>query len=537
LYRRAASLHELGNNAQALSDLARLLAHDGGNALALQLKEKIKTSEISASPSSNSLDAEFELEVESLRQKALQKLGEGNGVEAAAILENALLLPSLSSGEPTESKTELVVTLLHLLVSAHFASENYVQALEAASKILFRQPKNFKALLKRAEAAHKLGRLETAKGDIRMVLQIEPSSVEAQVLQASMTEDEVAKSLMLKDKGNEAMNAKKFAEAVALYTESIDCNPNNSVSINNRAQAYLKLSQFAEAERDATRAMNMNEKDKSSTNYHKALFRRALSRRGMGGAHVALAVEDLRALVELDQSNKSYQAELDKTLILQKEIKANASRRSTSSASSLPSPPPMSTRPVLTSPSLDLKERSTTKRTPVSEAASSPAAAMSASLPPTPPSVPSHEKVGGGGSDSGLKKAAAKAASASAAVKSSVPSEPPKTMYELERQWRALKSKPELFASYIKLFKKSTYKKVIKEAISQEILSSIVIALRDHCEKEEILVALGGIAQSSSFDMTVALLPEDDATNLRAVFAKLDSSDAETVELRGKYRM
>jgi hypothetical protein len=70
-----------------------------------------------------------------------------------------------------------------------------------------------------------------------------------------------------------------------------------------------------------------------------------------------------------------------------------------------------------------------------------------------------------------------------------VPSEPPKTVYELERVWRGLKNHPSLFAEYLCLFKRSTFKRVIKETISPDLISSVLSAVKD-----QLLVANGNSA-------------------------------------------
>ena len=41
-----------------------------------------------------------------------------------------------------------------------------------------------------------------------------------------------------------------------------------------------------------------------------------------------------------------------------------------------------------------------------------------------------------------------------------VPTTPPNTVYELERTWRGLRGRADLFAVYLSCFKKSTFKKV-----------------------------------------------------------------------------
>jgi len=118
-----------------------------------------------------------------------------------------------------------------------------------------------------------------------------------------------------------------------------------------------------------------------------------------------------------------------------------------------------------------------------------------------------------------------------------VPQTPPATLYELERNWRALKSNPQLFADYLKTFKTSTFKKVFKESLSSELIASMLVALRDHSDAPSIVAVLGGLAQSSGFDMMVMMLPADDAQNLGAIFSKLDGEDPQVKVLKDKFKV
>ena len=113
----------------------------------------------------------------------------------------------------------------------------------------------------------------------------------------------------------------------------------------------------------------------------------------------------------------------------------------------------------------------------------------------------------------------------------------PATVYELERTWRALKSHPRLFAIYLSRFKTSTFKKVFKEAVSSELLSSMMIALRDHGSPEDIIAVFTGFSNSASFDMTIMMLPAEDTNNVKTIFAKLDGNDPKVQELKAKYKV
>lgn len=48
----------------------------------------------------------------------------------------------------------------------------------------------------------------------------------------------------LKEKGNEWFKKRQFDKAVDLYSQAIECDPNEPIIYANRAQAYLKLRRF-----------------------------------------------------------------------------------------------------------------------------------------------------------------------------------------------------------------------------------------------------------------------------------------------------
>lgn len=62
----------------------------------------------------------------------------------------------------------------------------------------------------------------------------------------------------LKEKGNKALNAEKYDEAIAAYTEAIGFDPSNHVLYSNRSAAYAKAGKFAEALDDAEKTISLN---------------------------------------------------------------------------------------------------------------------------------------------------------------------------------------------------------------------------------------------------------------------------------------
>lgn len=62
----------------------------------------------------------------------------------------------------------------------------------------------------------------------------------------------------LKEKGNTALNAEKFDEAIAAYTEAIALDAKNHVLFSNRSAAFAKAGKFREALEDAEKTISLN---------------------------------------------------------------------------------------------------------------------------------------------------------------------------------------------------------------------------------------------------------------------------------------
>ncbi|EDW45379.1 stress-induced-phosphoprotein 1 [Drosophila sechellia] len=62
----------------------------------------------------------------------------------------------------------------------------------------------------------------------------------------------------LKEKGNQALSAEKFDDAVAAYTEAIALDDQNHVLYSNRSAAFAKAGKFQEALEDAEKTIQLN---------------------------------------------------------------------------------------------------------------------------------------------------------------------------------------------------------------------------------------------------------------------------------------
>ncbi|KAG5017465.1 hypothetical protein JHK82_023080 [Glycine max] len=92
----------------------------------------------------------------------------------------------------------------------------------------------------------------------------------------------VSKAEEFKLLANEAFNARKFSQAIDLYTQAIELNSQNAVYFSNRAFAHLRLEEYGSAIQDATKAIEIDPK------YSKGYYRRGAAHLGLGKFKEAL---------------------------------------------------------------------------------------------------------------------------------------------------------------------------------------------------------------------------------------------------------
>jgi tetratricopeptide (TPR) repeat protein len=503
---------------------------------------------------------------EQRRQKILILVSNGQTQEAFSLSSELTSSLSVSDADRIGRKNFVSVFTLHVTVC--FLTERWPEAISATTQILLIDPNNCRALIKRADAKAHVGDVQSAKTDLLAALRIDSTNTEAMGL-LDMVEQQISthtvsldphpgssssetfkavtesreqpashppssskqqpsdreRAVALKEEGNEAIKAGGFKRAVELYSQSLALDATSAATYSNRAQAYLKLCMYADAEKDATAAMKLVSNDQTDKLYHKALYRRANARKSMGGNHLAPAVQDYQKLCTLDpQPTNKKELEHAKMLLTERESStAKTFAPSTASA-------PGSSAGKLDAGGIGLSAVKTTMKKRESTGITD--------VPVTESLTPVGE-TGARNSDplidassatpaKGTTKGVSTPTSASSSAKKlsglrgiDVPTEPPKTLYELERIWRSMKDRPDLFAKYLSVFKKSTFKKVAKESLSSELLTCLFIALRDHASKEVVHTVLEGLSQSSAFAMMITLLPEDDMLCLQSIFAKL----------------
>jgi len=215
------------------------------------------------------------------------------------------------------------------------------------------------------------------------------------------------------------------------------------------------------------------------------------------GAASAAAGGGTGAVAGVNSPSDLFTREVEKARKAVEKDKAEAASRppkpplivetSSSSSSSLPS----SASPLLLPPVASKAKAADNK----AKAASPPPLSPSPSSPLSPslssPSAPENKK----------KATATSSPTPSPVkvmrVKAQVPSEAPKTMYELERVWRELKASDADLAAYLKLFKVATFKKVFKESTSPDIVPMLLRVAATQLAVSTVSTATAAAASSA----------------------------------------
>lgn len=108
-------------------------------------------------------------------------------------------------------------------------------------------------------------------------------------------------------KGNKALQANLFLEAVEHYTRAIELDGTNAIYVANRAQAEIKLEQYGAAISDCDRALELD------PTYFKALYRRGVAKSML--LRYKDAYDDFAAVLKMkpsDANTKRLQGEMSK---------------------------------------------------------------------------------------------------------------------------------------------------------------------------------------------------------------------------------
>ncbi|ORY51336.1 hypothetical protein BCR33DRAFT_712420 [Rhizoclosmatium globosum] len=149
----------------------------------------------------------------------------------------------------------------------------------------------------------------TAVEDFDADLAAEQAHVAKDIAPLEVTDEDRAKAEEIKDAANKCFAAKKYDEAIELYTAAISFNPKAPAYYSNRAFAYIRSEFYGAAIQDAETAIALDPK------FIKAYYRRAVGHMAMG--KLKEAVKDFKAVVKVaprDADAKTKLSECEKEL-------------------------------------------------------------------------------------------------------------------------------------------------------------------------------------------------------------------------------
>ncbi|KAH9479103.1 DnaJ-like protein subfamily C member 7 [Psilocybe cubensis] len=128
-------------------------------------------------------------------------------------------------------------------------------------------------------------------------------------------EDIAVRAEKVKEKGNVAFKAGKYAEATELYTKAIEMNPLEPAYLTNRAASYMALKRFRPALEDCQVAVSLQ----AASPQPKTLLRLARCQLALGSSTPALST--IRSILALEPKNAQALQLRDKVQVLENHVK------------------------------------------------------------------------------------------------------------------------------------------------------------------------------------------------------------------------
>lgn len=448
----------------------------------------------------------------------------------------------------------------------------------------------WKAYLRRGAARFNLNKLQGAKEDFEMVLNLDAGNFEAtnelrkvnEALAPKECNEEQNQSnnekmedgekkrvaeaqakqeaIFEKDLGNDYFKQGKYLEAIECYTRGITADGTNALLPANRAMALLKLEKFAEAEADCSQAISLD------NTYSKAFARRGTARLCLG--KMMEAKEDFEIVLRLEPGNKQAISEvgkINKELTLQGDTICHVSSGEKGDAprlvKAIDKPPHLrSTKPLIRIAIEEVGDKmSNVKNMPAAVSCSSDLPTKQTSELPTPeaPSAKILKIEECGDSplissecgyscvpDEQLHKGDASVRMNSVEVKK--PEAPfssysvtipraPTNSFQLEADLRKLKNYPDMVHKYLKQIEPSFYPQLFETSLEPDILNHILRILHgSYIRFEEpslIFDILKNLSNVRRFDMAVMFMSHPERKVVKELFDHLQKSGVEETSL------
>ncbi|XP_069346369.1 RNA polymerase II-associated protein 3 isoform X2 [Eulemur rufifrons] len=456
--------------------------------------------------------------------------------------------------------------------SAYFRVKKFAVAESDCNLAIALNRSYTKAYARRGAARFALQKLEDAKKDYEKVLELEPNNFEAtnelrKINQAltskensypkeadttiikstegekKHTEDQQNKQQAIaeKDLGNAFFKEGKYERAIECYTRGIAADGANALLPANRAMAYLKIQKYEEAEKDCTQAILLD------GSYSKAFARRGTARTFLGKLNEAK--QDFETVLLLEPGNKQAVTELSKIkkkLLKKVIIEETGNLIQTidvpdSTTAAAPESNPINLANVIAA--TDTASKENVSQDDLLPASDSPRAKVlkieeisdTSTLQPQP----------------NLKRDVCQSFSEKISVeKEQTPAQfvttilppVPANSFQLESDFRQLKSSPDMLYKYLKQIEPSLYPKLFQKNLDPDVFNQIIKILHDfYIEKEKpslIFEILQRLSELKRFDMAVMFMSETEKKIAHVLFNHIDKSgleDNSLEELKKRY--
>ncbi|XP_054447162.1 RNA polymerase II-associated protein 3 [Pteronotus mesoamericanus] len=488
--------------------------------------------------------------------------------------------------------------------SAYFRMKKFAVAESDCSLAIALNRSYTKAYARRGAARFALQKLEDAKKDYEKVLELEPNNFEAtnelrKINQALTSKenshpkeaDTMIKStegekkqveeqqnkqqaISEKDLGNGFFKEGKYERAIECYTRGIAADGTNALLPANRAMAYLKIQKYEEAEKDCSQAILLD------GSYSKAFARRGTARTFLGKLNEAK--QDFETVLLLEPGNKQAVTELSK---IKKELIEKGqwddvfldSTQRQNVIKPVDNPPRLgSTKPLKKViieetghliQTVDVPDSTTAapESNPINLAnviattgtASKKNSSQDDLLPTSDipkAKVLKTEEISDTSAQQpqvNLKQDVCQSFSEKISIEvDKIPAQfitavlppVPTNSFQLESDFRQLKSSPEMLYQYLKKIEPSLYPKLFQKNLDPDVFNQITKILHDfYIEKEKpplILEVLQRLSELKRFDMAVMFMSESEKKIVHVLFNHIEKSglDGNSVEeLKKRY--
>ncbi|XP_037701987.1 RNA polymerase II-associated protein 3 isoform X1 [Choloepus didactylus] len=488
--------------------------------------------------------------------------------------------------------------------SAYFRLKKFAVAESDCNLAIALNRSYTKAYARRGAARFALQKLEDARRDYEKVLELEPSNFEAtnelrKINQALTSKenaylkeaDTVIKStegekkqieeqqhkqqaISEKDLGNAFFKEGKYERAIECYTRGIAADGAYALLPANRAMAYLKIQKYEEAEKDCTQAILLD------GSYSKAFARRGTARTFLGKLNEAK--QDFETVLLLEPGNKQAVTELSriKKELIEKgywdDVFLDSTQRQNVvkpidkpphlgsakplkkiiieetgnliqtidepdvSIAAVPESNPINLANVIATTGITSKKNSSQGDfLPTSDIPKAKVLKIEeiTNISALPPQGNLKQDV----CQSFSEKISIEVEKTPQFITTALPPVPTNS-FQLESDFRQLKSSPDMLYQYLKQIEPSLYPKLFQKNLDPDVFNQIIKILHDfYIEKEKpslIFEILQRLSELKRFDMAVMFMSEPEKKIAHVLFNHIDKSgwkDNSLEELKKRY--